>query len=67
MRNTEFVIGVVVYVGMDTKVHFHDSKVVSKFSWRLHRMHKIIFYLIMVPTLICVWLTIGGTLFEEAP
>ena len=66
VRNTDFIIGVVVYVGKDTKVHYHDTKPVPKFSWRIHRMHKIIFWLILIPTLICVWLTVGSTQFEES-
>ena len=54
MKNTEYVIGVVLYTGHDTKVMLNSKDAPSKISNILRRMNKILYTVFAFQILICL-------------
>ena len=65
LRNTNFIIGIVLYVGTDTKAHMNNKRRRRKQSWLLYRMHEFIKRLFIVILSIVLILTIGGVIFDS--
>ena len=64
LRNTSFIIGIVLYVGSETKAHLNSQAHQRKQSWTLSRMHKLVLWLFIVIGVCVLFLSIGGLLFE---
>jgi magnesium-transporting ATPase (P-type) len=59
LRNSEFAIGLVVFVGKDTKIYQFQSKIQKKKSWIVKKMNYMVFQLFCVLLLITVCLLLS--------
>ena len=60
LRNTPFVIGVVIYVGNQTKAHQNAKMRSRKQSWLINEMHSYIVQMFFALGIIVMLLTFGG-------
>ena len=65
LKNTNFIIGIVLYVGNDTKAHMNSKKRKRKQSWLLVRMHQFIKRLFLVIAAIVLVMSVGGLIFDS--
>ena len=65
LRNTNFVIGIVVYVGTDTKAHMSSKLLQRKTSWIINVMHNFIIWMFLAIGVLTLTLAIAGTIFER--
>ena len=59
LRNTDFVIGIVLYVGTDTKAHMNSKTRQRKTSWLIAWMHRLIYGMFVLIGSLILILTIG--------
>eukprot|EP00354_Favella_ehrenbergii_P005966 CAMPEP_0170474898 /NCGR_PEP_ID=MMETSP0123-20130129/16639_1 /TAXON_ID=182087 /ORGANISM="Favella ehrenbergii, Strain Fehren 1" /LENGTH=124 /DNA_ID=CAMNT_0010745049 /DNA_START=42 /DNA_END=413 /DNA_ORIENTATION=- len=60
LRNTGFMIGIVVYVGTDTKAHQNAKTQKRKTSWLINRMHAHFINMFIAMALTVFLLSAGG-------
>ena len=65
LRNTTFVIGIVIYVGLETKAHLNSKKGKRKTSWLMNSMHKFIKWMFLAIGILVLFLAIGGVVFDQ--
>lgn len=65
LRNTSFIIGIVVYVGTDTKAHQRAKKQDRKTSWLVNRMHRHFIKMFIGMAVIVILLTVGGAIIQN--
>ncbi|CAH7683306.1 putative aminophspholipid translocase [Phakopsora pachyrhizi] len=65
VRNTEWVIGVVVMTGVDTKIMLNSSATPSKRSKVERQMNPMVFINLTILALMCVFNAIGTHFFEK--
>ena len=63
VKNTNFVIGIVVYVGTDTKAYQNSKTHKRKQSWLIARMHQVIVKMFIFLGIVVLLLTCGGVAF----
>lgn len=64
LRNTNFIIGIVVYVGAETKAHLNSKKRKRKQSWLMQVMHRFIKQMFVAIFGLVLSLTIAGLVFD---
>ena len=64
LRNTSFVIGVVIYVGNETKAHQNVKMRTRKQSWLINEMHSYIVQMFFALGLVVLLLTFGGLTWQ---
>ena len=65
LRSTEYAIGIVIYVGKETKIHLNSKKSIRKKSWLLNAMHQAIATLLLFLLLVVIVVTIAGVYFKN--
>ena len=65
LRNTNFVIGIVVYVGTDTKAHQNAKQTQRKQSWLITSMHTQFIKMFVMLGIIVIAFSIGATVFTS--
>ena len=64
LRSTDYVTGIVIYVGEDTKIYL-DSKTPSrKQSWLMEQMHRAIITLLVFLLVVNIFVTSAGVYFK---
>lgn len=64
LRNCSFIIGIVVYVGTETKAHQNFQRKSRKRSWMLQKMHDLIVKMFFLLGFIVVLLTVESVIFD---
>ena len=65
LRNTTFVIGIVVYVGTETKAHMNSKRRKRKKSWLISKMHRLIVRVFILIAILVVALATMGVIVEQ--
>ena len=65
LRNTNFVIGIVLYVGLETKAHLNSKTTLRKTSWLVGRMHRFIKWMFLAIGILVLILAIAGVIFDQ--
>lgn len=65
LRNTDFIIGLVLYVGTETKAHTNSKMRKRKQSWLIAWMHSLIYGMFIVIGTIVVILSIASIIFQS--
>lgn len=66
MKNTEWIVGIAIYCGHNTKAFQNSRKPPHKMSNVLKRMNKILYSVFAVQSLICLILAIVSVLWENS-
>lgn len=64
LKNTNFIIGIVLYVGTDTKAYQNSKTRKRKQSWLIGRMHELIVKMFWVIAALSLILALGGVAFQ---
>lgn len=64
LKNTNFVIGIVIYVGTDTKAYQNSKTRKRKQSWLIARMHQLIVKMFIFLGIVVFLLACGGVAFQ---
>ena len=64
LRNTEFVIGIAIYVGTDTKAHHNARSIERKTSYLTSQMHTHFIKMFVVMGLIVCLMSIAGFIID---
>ena len=65
LRNTNFAIGIVAYVGTETKAHMNSKSRKRKKSWIMSVMHRFIKWMFLAIGVLVLMLAIAGVIFEQ--
>lgn len=64
LKNTNFIIGIVLYVGTDTKAYQNSKTRKRKQSWLIGRMHQYIVKMFWFIGALVLILALGGVAFQ---
>ena len=65
LRNTPFVLGIVLYVGTDTKAHQNAKQQKRKTSWLINRMHRHFVKMFIAMGVVITVLSLCGAIFKS--
>ena len=65
LRSTEFAIGIVIYVGKETKINLNTRKTQRKISWLLSSMHAAIATLLLLFLVVNILVTAAGVYYKN--
>ena len=65
LRSTDYAVGIVIYVGMDTKIYADRRAPERKKSWLLDQMHKAVITLLIFLLIVNLLMTFAGVYFKR--
>ena len=65
IHDTPYIIGIVIYVGADTKINQNSRKVVGKESWLMNEMNRVTYSVFAVQFVIVLVNTIMNTAWQN--
>lgn len=65
LKNTEWIVGIAVYCGQNTKSFQNSRKPPAKMSNVLRRMNRVLYSVFLLQSLICLILSIVSVVWES--